>query len=94
MAACINDDGRYSNLGTSRISCTRKLETLLDFCKMSGMIINQSKTKFMVVNVSENDKTPLRIEYGDSHFEFHWCDVYIYILGAFFTGVAGYLTLS
>ncbi len=70
-------------LATSRTSCTRKLETLLDFCKTSGMIINQSKTKFMVVNASENDKTPLRIEYGESHFEFHWCDVYIY-LGSIF----------
>ncbi len=30
------------------------------------MIINQNKTKFMVVNATANDKAPLRIKYGDA----------------------------
>ena len=67
-------------LATSRKMCTDKLNTVLDYCENYGMMINEKKTKFMVINHTEEDKFQLstqnkRIEY---------CEKYLY-LGSWFT---------
>ena len=36
-------------LASSREKCAEKLQILKDFCTSSGMIINESKTKFMAI---------------------------------------------
>ena len=42
-------------LATTREMCLKKLGILQKFCIESGMIINQSKTKFMVINGTQDD---------------------------------------
>ena len=67
-------------LATSRERCIEKLGILSEFCSRSGMVINVSKTKFMVINGNVKDREPL--VYGN--IVVHNCDSYIY-LGAVFT---------
>ena len=65
-------------LATTRERCLQKVSILLEFCENSGMEINVSKTKFMVLNGSSTDREPLR------GTEIVNCDTYVY-LGATFT---------
>ena len=67
-------------LATSRERLIDKLNILNDFCDTYGMIMNESKTKFMVINGSQHDKLSLRI--GDIVIQH--CDQYVY-LGSVFT---------
>ena len=67
-------------LATSRERCIEKLSILCEFCSRSGMVINASKTKFMVINGNVKDREPL--VYGNIVVQ-NW-DSYIY-LGAVFT---------
>ena len=67
-------------LATSRERCIEKLDILCEFCSRSGMVINASKTKFMVINGNVKDREPL--VYGNIVVQN--CDSYIY-LGAVFT---------
>ena len=45
-------------LATTRERLQEKLNVLDDFCKTHGMVINQSKTKFMAINGDPIDKLP------------------------------------
>ena len=46
-------------LATNRENAMEKVKVLTEFCSASGMIINSSKTKFMVINGGDHDRTPL-----------------------------------
>lgn len=67
-------------LATSRPSALHKLQVLSDFCSESGMIINEGKTQFMVINGSPDDHQPLHC----SDIVVENCESYIY-LGSPFT---------
>ena len=67
-------------LATSRKDAIRKIAILHNFCESSGMVINMGKTKFMVVNGTEQDRE--KISVADLTVEN--CDSYTY-LGAIFT---------
>ena len=67
-------------VATSRHRVTEKLKVLNDFCHSSGMIINSSKTKFMVINGNEEDRQPLK----EGALIVNNCDAYTY-LGLIFT---------
>jgi hypothetical protein len=49
-------------LATSRSACQEKIEVALDFCVTSGMVINEGKTKFMVINGSSEDLKPFHVD--------------------------------
>ena len=67
-------------LATSREKITKKVTLLVQFCKKYGMIINESKTKLMVINGTIIDKQPIVV----SNMSLRHCDTYIY-LGSPFT---------
>ena len=67
-------------LSTSREGMLNKIKILYEFCSMYGMIVNNSKTKFMVVNGSQMDKEPLVY----NHNIINYVNQYIY-LGSPFT---------
>ena len=67
-------------LATSREQALKKVSILVEYCKRSGMRINQQKTKFMCVNGSSESRDPLIV--GDLRVEN--CESYVY-LGAVFT---------
>ena len=67
-------------LVTSRTKLVEKLNILYDYCEDSGMVVNNDKTKFMVINGQDDDKFPVDIR-GNSIYV---CDEYVY-LGAVFT---------
>ena len=67
-------------LATSRDNLVKKVKLLLQFCSKYGMIINEKKTKLMVINGSENDKESVII----NDLTIKHCDLYIY-LGSPFT---------
>ena len=70
-------------VATSREMCERKMNIVLRFCSEYGMLINEKKTKFFVVNGAERDKQDLRVgEVGVSY-----AARYLY-LGAWFTDTA------
>ena len=48
-------------LATSRNKCIEKAKILVKICNNSGMIINENKTKFMVINGNTEDKKDLTI---------------------------------
>ena len=56
------------------------MNLLSNFCDKYGMIINESKTKLMIVNGSECDKVPIIV----NRLVVKHCDNYIY-LGSPFT---------
>ena len=65
---------------TTRDKATRKVGVLVDFCEEAGMVINEEKTKFMVINGSPDDLRPIY----NRNLAIHNCEKYIY-LGATFT---------
>ena len=67
-------------LSTTRERCTKKIKILTDFCNRSGMVINQSKTNFMVINGTGEDRAPIRV----SDLTVENCTTYTY-LGVIFT---------
>ena len=67
-------------LATSREKMIKKVELSNQFCKKYGMVINESKTKLMVINGSVNDKQPI----CSNNLSICHCDSYIY-LGSPFT---------
>ena len=67
-------------LSTSRDMCVRKLSVVLDYCREYGMVLNEGKTKFFVINNSDIDKIPLTVQ---GHV-INYCQQYLY-LGAWFT---------
>ena len=75
-------------LATNRENIIRKVQLLNQFCTNYGMVINESKTKLMVINGSIEDRQPIII---NSLTILH-CDKYIY-LGSPFTADASLSTL-
>ena len=69
-------------LATSRVMCYRKLKILYEYCSEYGMVINEKKTKFFVINGSEMDKEPFIID----TLAIRYYPKYLY-LGAWFTDV-------
>ena len=67
-------------LATTRGKCIKKMDILREFCDESGMVVNPSKTKFMVINGVSGDKAPL----VSRDLTVENCDSYTY-LGAVFT---------
>jgi len=49
-------------LATTKQSALQKLQVLQAFCHKSGMIINQAKTKFMIINGTDEDRQPLKTD--------------------------------
>ena len=67
-------------LATSRDRLREKMEILMDFCRQSGMVINQKKTNLMVVNGNQEDREPMIFP----ELTVMNCEAYTY-LGAIFT---------
>ena len=67
-------------LATTRESALQKIRVLCEFCGNTGMIINNSKTKFMVINGNHDDLLPLEVDTT----AIANCDTYTY-LGSVFT---------
>ena len=67
-------------LSTTRERCTKDIKILTDFCNRSGMVSKQSKTNFMVINGTGEDRAPKRV----SDLMVENCTTYTY-LGVIFT---------
>ena len=67
-------------LSTTKEGMKNKIKIMYDFCNSHGMSVNSSKTKFMVINGSSQDKDC--IIYNDNSISY--CKQYIY-LGSPFT---------
>ena len=67
-------------LVTSRDMCQHKLEILMEYCDKYGMVLNEKKSKFFVVNSVNTDKQPL----VTLNLQIMYCPKYIY-LGVWFT---------
>ena len=65
---------------TSRKELTKKMEILREYCREYGMKINESKTKFLVINGLANDRKDINLE----DFKVRHCTSYLY-LGVIFT---------
>ena len=72
-------------MATTRDKLIVKFKMVQRFCKEYGMVINRKKTKFMVINNSNNDKEPI-ISEGVAVKYTSW---YLY-LGAYITDDASY----
>ena len=49
-------------MATSKEKCIEKIKIMIDFCNRYGMKINFSKTMFMVINGTKQDRTCIEIE--------------------------------
>ena len=49
-------------MATSRQACTEKLQSVLLFCERYGMVINETKTKVMVINGEQEDRAPIQTD--------------------------------
>ena len=67
-------------LATCRETALTKLDVLLDFCDESRMVLNETKTKFMAINGTPEDRQPL----STRDITVQNCDRYTY-LGSTFT---------
>ena len=67
-------------MATSREMCLKKLEVVVKYCTEYGMMLNEKKTKFFVINHEKNDKLKLKVQGHDINY----CQQYLY-LGAWFT---------
>ena len=47
-------------LSSSREMCEKKLNIVLEYCNQYGMVINEKKTTFFVINGQERDRQDLR----------------------------------
>ena len=48
-------------LSTTKDGMKNKIKIMYDYCNSYGMIVNNSKTKFMVVNGSSEDREPISV---------------------------------
>ena len=67
-------------LATSRENLVKKVRLLRQFCNKYGMVINEKKTKLMVINGLAEDKEPIIF----NNLSIKHCNMYIY-LGSPFT---------
>ena len=49
-------------LATSKDGMKSKLKIMYEFCKTHGMIVNNDKTKFMVINGNDKDREPIILD--------------------------------
>ena len=68
---------------TSREMCERKMNIVGRYCNDYGMVINEKKTQFFVINCEERDKRDLRV----GRVSVRYGARYLY-LGAWFTDTA------
>ena len=66
-------------MATSRARLQEKLNILNHFCVSYGMVVNRSKTKFMVLHGDNQDRQPLQL--GDLWIDH--CDRYTYLVAVF-----------
>jgi hypothetical protein len=59
-------------LATNRQRAIEKVHVLMDFCRTSGMQINEAKTKFMVINGTEEERQQMT----QDDLEIKNCDTY------------------
>ena len=71
-------------LATTRESMREKLIVLQNFCNESGMIINEKKTKFFVINGDDESNAPFVLDLVTPNVTVKWCKEYVY-LGCRFT---------
>jgi hypothetical protein len=71
-------------LASSKTKLCEKFKVMLNFCDAFGMVVNQKKTKFMVVNSNGEDKLPLDCVYNNLSLTIEYTNVYVY-LGSPFT---------
>ena len=72
-------------LATTRERAEQKIRILTEFCHVSGMAINQDKTKFMVINGKPVDKEAITTrDDNDYEITIENCNMYTY-LGCIFT---------
>ena len=62
-------------LATSRDKAISKFQVLQDFCTSDGMVINQTKTKFMVINSDGRDKAAI----VSNNVTVPYCTSYVYL---------------
>ena len=62
-------------LATSRKELSKKFQIVCNFCRSHGMKINRKKTKFMVINKSENDRIPI----SNDNITVEYTSAYIYL---------------
>lgn len=67
-------------LATSREMCLKKLNVVLDYCQEYGMVLNESKTKFLVIRNTQEDTVPLMTR----NIKIDYVHTYLY-LGAWIT---------
>ena len=67
-------------LATSRERCVHKLSLLFDYCSDASMVINESKTKFIVICGDDTDRMPFVL----NDITIKNCEQYVY-LGSVFT---------
>ena len=70
-------------LASDRDKCLEKVDILLDFCNDSGMVINEGKTKFMVINGTDMDRQDLIVKGNNGSINIGHCMEYNY-LGCWF----------
>ena len=46
-------------LSTTKEGMVKKIKIMYDFCNSHGMSVNNSKTNFMVINGTSDDKEPI-----------------------------------
>ena len=62
----------------------QKLLVLQNFCRYSGMVINEKKTKFFVINGSDEDLEPFVLDILTPVVTVRSCTSYVY-LGSHFS---------
>ena len=67
-------------LATTRNNMIRKIQILHDYCNQYGMKVNESKTKFFVLNGTGQDEDPFHV----GNLKIEKCEKYVY-LGSIFT---------
>ena len=70
-------------LATTRERAIEKMVILKDFCESAGMVINESKTKFIAINGNTADREVIVVG-GNEVLAIQHCDTYHY-LGSIFT---------
>ena len=73
-------------MATNKDKCIQKATILLDFCQQYGMVLNESKTKIMVVNSTADEIQRLEVTSSDKQLRctIEICNSYTY-LGSIFT---------
>ena len=66
-------------LSTSREKCLEKVGIMMSYCNSYGMVVNEKKTKFFVVNGNGRDRESLIT----NNIKIDYCEKYLY-LGAWF----------